>query len=284
MRQQGSCLDSSLNNSSDSSLTIRLDSSMDSSIGMPMSNMDSSGSMPMSSMDSSGGMPMSSMYSSGGMPMSSIYSSGGMPMSSMDSSGNMPMSSMPVPFVMSNSNSNGDNMRGNGNTFREYNRLESRNHYNQVQNNNMQRGADYSDTNGDSTVPRSHAIAMPRSRAKKVPGRNGKKISFQDSNNSQVHRNNKQSGADYSDNPLPVGDVPPGSQPKKAPNKIAAREVSHTKTDTNVVKNHNLGKNRHFGRTKGHSTGGKGSQTFIVELNDEKNGKTEKVLLGLSKD
>ena len=38
MRQQGSCLDSSLNNSSDSSLTIRLDSSMDSSINNSLFN------------------------------------------------------------------------------------------------------------------------------------------------------------------------------------------------------------------------------------------------------
>ena len=38
MGQQGSCLDSSLNNSSDSSLTIRLDSSMDSSINNSLVN------------------------------------------------------------------------------------------------------------------------------------------------------------------------------------------------------------------------------------------------------
>ena len=38
MGQQGSCLDSSLNNSSDSSLTIRLDSSMDSSINNSLFN------------------------------------------------------------------------------------------------------------------------------------------------------------------------------------------------------------------------------------------------------
>ena len=47
MRGQDSCLDSSLNNSSDSSLIIRLDSSMDSSINDSMtirldSSMDSS--------------------------------------------------------------------------------------------------------------------------------------------------------------------------------------------------------------------------------------------------